>query len=452
MNFSKPLSETLTQFNAASLADGNLAAGINIMTAKCCTLCGILPRGAGFKAPDGNILPIGLDFLMLDGLSQSLSDAKVFGQMADMQSALTANVAEGNAYEAHHGIGKTGNGTPIQAAPSADIAMNSLRYSLDGFGVRPGDSSPFSVLLSPSATAAKSDFKKNPSVFVRLDASSPPFEKHHSAHLSQPFIRAFLDTGSTQARFLQQLRSIAQCGVGDTALHPRIALSAPPSAFRELFSNGAPDFLNKSLWIFDNPQWALQQKASAESSFPIRQVFDEALRKAWSQRLDFRRTAPPVIIYDWREEQGEWITYLVRQESRFPGISATAYALFATLLFGLCRLVTKQSGSPDPEGAFEMAKHLVERMISLREYLVQSEEQARLWNIAMKLLPKFGGRAYSARELVRKSNRLPIDDSRRALQLLAQEGIVIQVGPDQWQLALPVEEGLQKIKTSIIDV
>jgi hypothetical protein len=194
MDLPKALSATLDQFNAASLADGNLAAGTNILAVMCCTLANLLPRGAGFRSPeDGDLLPVGLDFLMLDGLSRSLTDVKVFGQMADMQAALTANVNEGNAYEAHRGIGTTIHNTPTQAPPSSDIPTVHLRYALDGFGVKPGDSSPFEVLLSPSAATMKCDFKKNPLIFARLDASSLPFEKHPPSHLAQPFIRAFLD-------------------------------------------------------------------------------------------------------------------------------------------------------------------------------------------------------------------------------------------------------------------
>ncbi|MBX3742512.1 MAG: hypothetical protein KF712_16110 [Akkermansiaceae bacterium] len=452
MNFSKPLSDTLTQFNAAALADGNLPAGINILAAMCCTLCGILPRGAGFRAPGGDILPVGLDFLMLDGLSSSLTDAKVFRQMADMQSALTANVAKGNTYEAHHGIGMTMHGTPIYAAPSNDNAMTNLESTLNGFGSRSGDSSPFEALLFPTSEAMKSDLKTNSMVFARLDSNSPPFEKYPSTHLSQPFIRAFLDTGTGQRRFLQQLKSLAQCGVGGLALHSRIALSATPTVFRDLLTNGAADFLMKSLWIYDHPRSAPQQNPIPNSSYSITQAFDAALRKAWSQRLDHRLQTPPAIICEWRKNQGVWVSYLAKQENRFPGISATAYTLFSTLLFGLCRLSNKETGSASPAGAFDMAKHLIERMIALREHLVQSEERSRLRTIAIRLLPKLDGRPYTARDLVRKSNRLPIDDCRRALQLLSQERIVVRVGEEQWKLALPVEDGLQKIRTSIIEV
>ena len=450
MDLPKLLADTLTQFNAASLADGNLLAGTNILTAMCCTLANILPHGAGFRSPDGDILPVGLNFLMLDGLSRSLTDSKVFGPMADMQAALIANVNEGNSYEAHHGIGKTIHGKPINPAPSSDIAMNNLRYSLDGFGVKPGDSSPFEILLSPSAESMKGDFKRNPLIFIRLDAGSRPLEKNPSAHLSQPFIRASLDAGSGQSRFVAQLRSIAQGGIGDIALHPRMALSAPPAVFRDLITNGSTDFLSKSIWMFDQPLSANQPKVTG--SFPIRQAFDSALRRAWAQRLDFRRTTPPFREFDWKTSQASWVAYLGQKERRFPGISATAYRLFGTLLFGLCRLATNESRLPTPMGAFSLAKHLVERMVSLREQLVQSEERIRLLAIAMRLIPKLADQSCTARELVRKCNRLPIADCRDALQLLSQERIVVQAEQEQWQLALPVPDGLQKIKTAIIEI
>jgi hypothetical protein len=150
--------------------------------------------------------------------------------------------------------------------------------------------------------------------------------------------------------------------------------------------------------------------------------------------------------------QWKWVAYLTEQERRFPGVSATAHSLFSTLLFGLCRLATTKMGPVSPAGAFEMAKYLVDRMVCLREHLVQSVEKGRLLKIAENLLPKLGGRTHTARELVRKTNRLPIADCRDALDLLSQQGIIVEAESGQWQLAVALPEGLQKIKTSIIEV
>lgn len=452
MEFPKPLSDTLLQFNAASLADGNLAAGTNVLAAMCSTLANTLPRGAGFVTASGDLLPIGTDFLMLDGLSRTLIDAKVFDQMGIQQANLTANVEEGNAYTAHHGTGRNIQGDTIHAPPSPDTPLVRLEADLTGFGMMSGHGSPIEALLSPPPHGRLRELRNNPLVFTRLDAGSPSIEILGSAHLRQPFIRAFLDTDSGRKRFVSSLRSFTQSGAGNTPLQPRLALSAAPAVFRELFMNGEADFLSKQLWILDHHQASPPYKPSPPGSFPVGQAFDRALRRSWVERLNSPQSPPPTTKFEWQSSQMQWVSYLTQQEARFPGISSVGYTLFATLLFGLCRLRTKASGKVNPTGVLQMSKHLIERMVGLREHLVQSEEKARLVQIALKLVPKMEREARTARELVRKCNRLPISTCREALQLLVKERIVVEAAPDRWQLVLPVTDGLRKIKTSIIDV
>lgn len=448
MDLPKALSETLNQFNAASLADGNLAAGTNILAAMCITLSNLLPRGAGLLSPDGDLLPVGLDFLILDGLSRSLIDAKVFEKMARQQAILSANVEEGKDYAAHHNPKRTIYRSPIPPPPSSNIPMVDLRNMLNGFSVKPGDSSPFEALLSPSPGAIESEFKKHPLIFTRWDSGTSIHDKLPSAHFGQLFIRGSLDASPPQKRFVPLLRSIMQSGGGTVDLLTRVALSAPPSTFKELYLNGEADFLSRFLWIYDHP-FSITQKAAPQGCIPVGRMFNAALQRAWGQRLDFRRPSPPLIEFDWKPMQEKWVAFLGQQERRFPRISATAYPLFATLLFGLCRV---KAGTVSATGALLMAKQLVEKMISLREQLLQNEERARLLRIAMKLVQKLGGRPLSPRELVRRCNKLPISDCREAIGLLHTEKIVTETGTGLWQLAVPVPDGIRKIQSSIIDV
>lgn len=450
MEISKTLAATLHQFNAASLADGNVIAGANVLAVMCCSIANILPRGAGFKDPTGDILPVSTDLLLLDGLSRALADSKIFAQMTDLQSALTANIHEANAYEAYHGVGRTVYGKAIEAPPSPDIPLVHLQNALNGFSARQGDSSPFEMLLTPSTRKMNSHIKKNPLVFTRVDAASLSLGQLASAHLGQLLVRASLDGRPRRARFISQLESAMQSGIENVALHARVVLSAPPETFRGLFAAGDSDFLSRFLWIYDHSP-STARSPIASNGFSPGQAFEAALRRAWARRLDFRRS-PPIIRFEWKELQHRWLAFLGQQEYRFQGISATAYPLFATLLTGLFWLAGDASRSVKASGAFEMAKFLVTRAVSLREHLARTEERARLLKIAEKMVTKFDGHAYTARELVRKFNRLPMADCQDVLQLLSQERIVIEASSGQWKLTVPVSDGLEKIKASTIDI
>lgn len=450
MEISKGLSAIFDQFNAASLADGNIIAGANVLAVMCCTIANILPRGAGFKDPAGDILPVGIDLLLLNGLSRAVADSRIFAQMADLQAALTANVQEGNAYKAYHGEGRTLYGKPIEAPPSGDIPLVHLQNALNGFSARQGDSSPFEMMLSPSAGKTKSDFRKSPLVFVRIDAASLPFEKLPSAHLGQLLVRAPLDSSSGRARFISQLESALQSGIENVALHTKIVLSAPPEIFRNLFAAADADFLSRFLWIYDHSPFKAPSPVPG-TGFSPGQAFDTALRREWARRLDFR-SSPPIIKFEWKDLQHRWLAFLENQECRFQGISATAYPLFATLLTGLFCLAGDESKHVKAPGALEMAKYLVTRAVCLREHLARTEERARLLKIAERMVPKLDGHAYTARELVRKFNRLPMADCQDVLQFLSQERVVMEAGPGQWRLTVPVSDGLEKIKASAIDI
>ncbi|RYG98709.1 MAG: hypothetical protein EON58_06330 [Alphaproteobacteria bacterium] len=185
-------------------------------------------------------------------------------------------------------------------------------------------------------------------------------------------------------------------------------------------------------------------------------------------------------------EQEEWLKFLRQHEGLLPGVTSAARSLFATLVFGACKL-----GMADPERSCDFfssgaavdpvqykpnlgeatrgqrsvlgldvkdflvfARFLVLRMIHKRQQATGAARGAMHRRQALTIAHKLYDGSMKPRDITRRCHRLSISDCREALDLLKRAGIVGSEA-DTWTLTSPlseVEKKLQATLTPVIDV
>ncbi len=67
----------------------------------------------------------------------------------------------------------------------------------------------------------------------------------------------------------------------------------------------------------------------------VGECFYAALEEMVARRFNFHKPLTITYEYSVASSQADWNVFLVRYESRFPGIAGTLRPLWASLLFGL---------------------------------------------------------------------------------------------------------------------
>jgi hypothetical protein len=463
---SAPLLRLLQVFGAALLGEGDMAAGANVLAAKCIALANSYPPGACLVSDDGSRLTVGMSFASIGGLTNSLIADKVIAPLACLQNNLVDHIAA----DAAHSRATLRAMPPSELsrhrppAPSENASgLAKLDLALNGFSPE-GDSSVFRFLLAPCRNQGPGEFETTPAVF--LDAGSAAgLEKQLSrAHCRYPFVRVELPDGPGKERLESILLSVVQgTGIADGVTGPvhirgHVAASCTAAKLARSVGDGGESLLANLLWLVDGKSGELsspQEHANSSVSYATHLNYSEALQIAWARRLDYRQAGPMTIRYAWPLRQREWVVLLQKLEPRCPGLTRAARSLFATLVTGLLLLSPGRRGEPKrwtDTDALVLAKFLVMRMVNCREQLTQTERDAKDLNLAIKLLSKLEDGPLNARELVRKTNRLLSGDCRRVLELYDRLGVARRVENDKWELALPLGQAVKKIRAPYVDV
>jgi hypothetical protein len=463
---SAPLLRLLQIFDAASLGEGDMAAGANVLAAKCIALANSYPPGACLVSDDGSRLTVGMSFASIGGLTNSLIADKVIAPLACLQKNLVDHIAA----DAAHSRATLRAMPPSELsrhrppAPSENASgLAKLDSALNGFSPE-SDSSVFRSLLAPCRNQGPGELKNTPAVF--LDAGSAAgLEKQLSrAHCRYPFVRAELADGPGTERLEGILLSVLQgtCiadGVaGPVHIRGHVAAFCTAAKLVRSVGDGDESLLANLLWLVDGKSGELsstREHGSSSAPYATHLKYSEALEIAWARRLDYRQAGPMTIRYAWPLRQREWVALLQKLEPRCPGLTRAARPLFATLVTGLLLLSSGRKGEQKrwtDIDALALAKFLVFRMVNCREQLTQTERDARDLDLALKLIAKLENAPLTARQLVRKTNSLLADDCRRVLELCGQRGGARPVENDKWELMLPVGQAVKKIRAPYVDV
>ncbi len=463
---SAPLLRLLQVFDAESLGEGDMAAGANVLAAKCIALANSYPPGARLVSDDGSRLTVGMSFASIGGLTNSLIADKVIAPLACLQNNLVDHIAADATHiaatlAAMPPSERCRHRPPAPAENSSGLAK--LDLALNGFSSE-SDSAVFRSLLAPCRNQGPGELKATPAVFLIAATADGLVKQLSRAHCRYPFVRAELPDGPGTERLESMLLSVLQGtsladGVaGPVHIRGHVAASCTAAKLARSIGNGDESLLANLLWLVDGKSGELsspQEHGSSSASYATQLNYSEALEIAWARRLDYRQTDPMTIRYACPPRQREWVALLQKLEPRCPGLTRAARPLFATLVTGLLLL------SPDRKGeqeewtdidALALAKFLVMRMVNCREQLTETERHARDLDLAIKLIAKLEDAPLTARQLVRKTNRLLADDCRRVLELYDRLGVARCIENDKWELMLPVGQAVKKIRTPYVDV
>ena len=463
---SAPPLRLLQVFDAESLGEGDMAAGANVLAAKCIALANSYPPGACLVSDDGGRLTVGMSFASIGGLTNSLIADKVIAPLACLQNNLVDHLAA----DATHSDAMLAAIPPSELcrhrppAPAENSSgMAELDLTLNGFSSE-SDSSVFRFLLAPCRNQGPGELKTTPAVFLDAGIAAGLAKQLSRAHCRYPFVRAELPDGPGTERLesilLSVLRgtSIADGVTGPVHIRGHVAASCTAAKLARSVGDGDESLLANLLWLVDGNGGELSSQSEHGSSsepYPTHLDYSEALEIAWARRLDYRRTDPMTIRYAWHPRQREWVALLQKLEPRCPGLTRAARPLFATLVTGLLLLSSGRKGEQKrwtDIDALALAKFLVMRMVNCREQLTQTERDAKDLDLAIKLIFKLEDGPLNARELVRKTNRLLSGDCRRVFEIYDRLGVARRVENDKWELMLPVGQAVKKIRGPYVDV
>lgn len=463
---SAPLLRLLQVFDAESLGEGDMAAGANVLAAKCISLANSYPPGACLVSDDGSRLTVGMSFVSIGGLTNSLIADKVIAPLACLQNNLLDHIAA----DATHSDATLAAMPPSERcrhrppAPTVNSSgLAKLDLALNGFSSE-SDSSVFSFLLASCRNQGPGDLKTTPAVFLEAGSPAGLAKQLSRAHCRYPFVRAELSDGPGAERLesilLSVLRgtSIADGVTGPVHIRGHVVASCTAAKLARTVGGGDESLLANLLWLVDGNGGELssqQEHGVSSAPYATHLNYSEALQIAWTRRLDFRQTGPMTIRYAWPQRQREWVALLQKLEPRCPGLTRAARPLFATLVTGLLLLSSDLRGEQKrwtDTDALVLAKFLIMRMVKCREQLTQTERDAKDLDLAIKLIFKLEDGPLNARELVRKTNRLLAGDCRRVLELYDRLGVARRVANDKWELMLPVGQAVKKIRAPYVDV
>lgn len=458
---SSPLLRLLQVFDTESLGEGDMAAGANVLAAKCIALANSYPPGACLVSDDGIRLTVGMSFALIGGLTNSLIADKVITPLACLQNNLVdhieADAAHAAAVLAAMSPSELCRHRPPPPPPDVSSGLAKLDSEINGFSLV-SDSSSFRFLLTPCRNQGPRTIKKAPAVFLDAGTAAGLEKQLSRAHCHFPFVRANLADGPESERMERQLLSVLQgtsiSGGTNGPVHIRghVAVSCTATKLARSVGNGDESLLANLLWLVDGnndnslPQ---QEQHSSTAPYATHLAYPEALELAWTRRLDYRRPGSLTIRYNWTKSQQKWVTVLQTLEPRCPGITRAARPLFATLVAGLLLLSSGQKGAPmkwTDTDALALATVLVMRMVHCREQITQTEQGARVVELAIKIVPKLERCPMSAREIIRKMHKLRIAECRDVLELLNRLGVARTVEDGSWELLLPTDQAVKKIR------
>ncbi len=463
---SAPLLRLLQVFDAESLGEGDMPAGANVLAAKCIALANSYPPGACLVSDDGSRLTVGMSFATIGGLTNSLITEKVIAPLACLQNNLSDHLVA----DAAHSAATLASMPPSEhcrhrpPAPTENPSgLAKLDLAFKGFASE-NDSSVFRYLLAPCRNQGPGELKTTPVVFLDAGIAAVLEKQLSRAHCHYPFVRADLSDGPGAERLESILLSVLQGtsfadGVaGSVHIRGHLAASCTAAKLARSVGDGDERLLANLLWLVDGSSGDLslqQENGSSSAPYATSINYSEALESAWARRLDYRQADPLTIRYAWPTGQREWVAHLQKLEPRCPGLTRAARPLFATLIAGLFLL---SLGRKDEQkrwtdnDALTLAKFLVMRMVNCRDQLTRTERDAQDLDLAVKLIAKLEDAPLTARELVRKTNRLLADDCRRVLEIYDRLGVARRVENDKWELVLPLGQAVEKIRAPYVEV
>ncbi len=438
------LARLLHTFDAQRLGEGDVSAGANVLAAMACTIANVHRHGAHIAANDGWSYQVGSSLLAYGPLTSALVAERVVSVLAEYQSNLDSHCNEWElAKEAYFGgLDKRPPDGRFTVKPNIQ-SLKALHEDMTGEA-----RGNLAQLLAPLPNRGKRALLERPLIY----ASGAQPKRLQSAlkrsHVGQLLVHDVLHNPSQCADLSDCcLPLIDGClTVGSKQARPvsgHTLLNDPSQVLDEVLRKGssARHLMLRMPWLVDGYAGPSLPVPTSVTKHPqldrMEERFRFALANAWITRLDYSTQKPKTLVYDLSPYQARWIAFLQQQEVSFPGISAAARPLLATLLFGLHLMFTSLPKSDEVvyhvDDVEALARILVQRMCNARAVIFHDPLREKRESKLKTMFEKLTTGPISVRDLARKHHRMPMNEARDLLTELVLRGEVNHLGGDLYQ-------------------
>lgn len=452
-NESDHLRHILTIFDARSLGEGDEAIGANLLAAMAISLANLAHPGSGIRTPDGRLIEVGCNLLAAGARTTNMVLDDVVRPVSRCQDNLLGQLARLLKND------KAEEDRPLQSLPrkwnlskgqTRNAGENSLLQLMsDGaelgplFGTREDQ---WIDIVGSAPSEHFSDLVRRPRAFIA--AATPALLNLQLAgvHRGQALVTIGLSSAANAAKFGKVCPSLMDglipAGPSGETVRGRLLVTVPASELSKAATAGGDGtaWLARLLWLVDGSDGPelMPQQAGDEKIVRLPQLsarFGYAVQRIFAKRLDSQNPEPVIDTFDFAPDQARWMKFLSDMERNVPDISGMARPLFASLVFGLRRLV----GTPEIPKDFNyyrvgiegFARHLIRRMANARSAILCSSENATKVRHKHKIYSKLAAGPQDTRAIYRRAH-LPASHCEDLLAEMAADKCVKRCG-QQWE-------------------
>ena len=397
---SKHLRHLLTAFEARALGEGDETTGINLLAAKAITLANLARPGSGIRTTDGRLIDVGCNLLAAGALTTNMVLDDVVGPVRRCQDNLLGQLArllKGDKAEDERALRNLARRWNLSKEQTANTGENALfQLMIDGGELGPMFESREDQWIDVVGSAPSEhfgDLVRCPRAFIAAATPALLGRQLAGVHRGQALVTIGLSRAADAAKFGELcpalMDGLMPTGPSGETVRGRLLVTVPASELSNAATAGGDEtaWLARLLWLVDGshepekPELMPQQGGDGNVvRLPnLTARFEYAVQRIFAKRFDSREPEPMIDERDFAPHQARWMKFLSDMERDLPDISGTARPLFASLVFGLRRLV-RAAETPEGfkyymAGIEGLARHLIRRMANARSAILSSSEK-----------------------------------------------------------------------------
>ena len=450
---SKHLRHLLTAFDARALGEGDETTGTNLLAAMAITLANLAYPGSGIRTTDGRLIPVGCNLLAAGARTTNMVLDDVVGPVGRCQNNLLGQLArllKADKAEGERTLRNLPRNWILSKGQTGNAGENALFQLMVGGGEQVplvGTREDQWVNVVGSAPSEHfGDLVGRPRAFIAAPTLVLLDRQLAGVHRGQALVTIGLSRAADAAKFGKVcpalMDGLMPAGPFGDTVTGRLLVTVPASELSNSATAGGDEtaWLARLLWLVDGshgpelmPQQGGDGKIVRLANLTAR--FEYAVRRIFAKRLNSQKPEPMIDESDFAPHQARWMKFLADMEKNVPDISGMARSLFASLLFGLSRLVhaaeTPEGFKYYMAGIEGLARHLIHRMANARSAILFSSENATKLRYKHKIYSKLAAGPQDTRAIYRRA-RLPASDCEDLLAELEADKCVKRCGR-QWE-------------------
>ena len=424
---SKHLRPLLTAFDARELGEGDETTGINQIAAMAITLANLAHPGSGIRTTDGRLIPVGCNLLAAGARTTNMVLDDVVRPVGRCQGNLLGHLARLLKSDKEEEEGRALRSLPRKWILSKGQTANTGENALFQLMVDGGEHAPlvgtradqWTKVVGSAPSEHFGDLVRRPRAFIAAPTPTLLVRQLAGVHRGQALVAIGLSRVADAAKFGKVspalMDGLMPAGPFGDTVTGRLFVTVPASELSKAATavDDETAWLGRLLWLVDGshgPELMPQQDGDGKIvRLPnLTARFEYAVQRSFAKRLDSQTPGPVIDESDFAPQQVRWMSFLADMEKNVPDISGVARSLFASLVFGLTRLVQAAEAAETPEGfKFYMAgieglaRHLIRRMANARSAILSSSEEEWKGRYKQRIIAKLAEGPQDTRSLYR---------------------------------------------------